>query len=1811
MVVKKWQYKRLLKAARLAQRIFRGYRAKLRFLILQKQYRARIELRLSLPPRIQRAFRIFQAKRVVAELRSDKEELYDAAVRLQCYWYKHKGVFPTFVLLGVLRETDKQEKEFEKMIKRYGREAKARIIQRKFKTHLHKRFVSAAVKIQCLARNAAGTNLVETLRLEKWANRKLRHWARGMMKKRQRAATKIAFAWYHGKKGRFLQHLITMNDRAEKKEREAKRRRYHEAATVLQAIVHGVWTRRWMRRTKAAIQIERVLRGFMGRRKALHILRAIQSKVASTFIARMTHEAELKEIYRIKKLKKDSANLIGKVWRGHSLRKAIWIEKESKRERFEAAIYLQRKYRRLLEVKHARAQLLFMQRKLTSPFKEFVNICELVDECFKRSDLLFNPTRNLCGVNLTSFCFRLGIMDDVLPLFQRHHIASCEQLFNLTEEQLIHVGIKEEVKGDRHFGIMHAAKLRETILTLGSFLHKEVADMTPKERTVYFDYNLLSSDMTKKQLQIRRLFEDCYGDRFAARAKLFAESGELAKHPLAGLQLRRFFSIYPTPGSAKENVAELYKHSVSSEERAWDNDRVAKSMDLLLYAAEKVQDMVKGWPMLHYRIHHDVEIVETDEQQKKRENRLCNATRSQIKMHHKREREGVKVLYKLLRDMREMDDGSRKLQQAARGFNAGRILKLARERKFVNKVKDDYLFMKNNNHVMDIWKEDRKKEQEEYDRQHALWLAEEEKKRIEWELQYVLRHGWREEWRQNEQVNDGDEGYTIYVCEVTKRVKRERVTEVLELVDRPLYTHDQWMKLLVMQRLARIYLAKTMVKRIKREKLRATKEEEEKAKWEALQKQRKQAVTLSFSFDTVTMVGDIGDDFDPDLIVLGEDEDEDGEPVYEYDDGNLGKKDEFQIEAEKLVDTDFTIELGATVQAKFQGGDIYYPGTVFQVNPTEYISPQGIKWYPKNTFGIIYDDGDYEPAVHRDGIRVMKLKEGMKVEARFAGYETYFAGAVAAENIRNGKVLSYKIKYEDNTEERAVRRSLIKVSEEMMQENDKQIKELMVKSAELQKRNGELRSKQIKKWFKKQDAIDEVLEEYEEACGFSLEHLSRNNRIEHVKQVYRGGWGDGEGNVSKKQSVIDHVSGKEWDHGTKDHRPDREKMDFSAMAIASKKLFNLTRPSVRTNTTLKHTKLALPYGWTERYRFSDLVGYYNEITKESVGIHDCPQYTFQEELACRRLQSQWRALSGKRAFRAKLKNESILGVLKLSVKEAANHCWVGYGQEGMRLEMWLARCGLHEFYHNMMETYAKEMRKRGSNRRTSSAGGHGGSAGGRRTSSAGGYHPLPGSAGGGERRASKVDAGAVDLYEHRRQSKLRKLSILGELEEEGLGARRMSKLEEGSVVSGGDRKASVSSTNSGEGRGRQRQPSVLSKGRKASTVGGAHDLSPEHHTGLGRRTSMSPGGRRSSHSPDDRRGSSLSPDHHTSGRRPSRQDSPEGGRRTSTAGSHHGGRGHTADHHHDPNHDSTVLTLPIFLRKSESETWLEMMGFKKERDRSLIHNMKRGSIIAAKSFEFINYYANEHDCRSIVHCIEDSRDKLHGIILAKYRNNPQRVDHIVDEICRSNFPMTVGQLERFLKRYEGKPAMAQENVKELVDIKTTGITSEEKASFDILKAGINRAMVLLNNLGVHELTERLQEATGEAEGVIVRGAEEEKRREHVRIEEEDRLEKERVEEEEKKIEEERTKKSNKPSYSSSSKREEEKNASASVTGRKASTHAATLLASPKSAAHGHGHFWRHCSHSAAVCTPHAQGEVRASRGSLGRRRRAPPRCPRA
>jgi len=143
-------------------------------------------------------------------------------------------------------------------------------------------------------------------------------------------------------------------------------------------------------------------------------------------------------------------------------------------------------------------------------------------------------------------------------------------------------------------------------------------------------------------------------------------------------------------------------------------------------------------------------------------------------------------------------------------------------------MKEDYIYEQTHNYVLDVYNADRKKEQEEYERQYKEWQLAEEKAAIEYELKDLTKYGWEEEYRTPSQDNDEDDGWTVWIKKVEKRVKREIVIEQLVVEVRPIYTYEEYIASKPIQKLIRIFMAKTMVKRIKRDRLKKEKEEQQK-----------------------------------------------------------------------------------------------------------------------------------------------------------------------------------------------------------------------------------------------------------------------------------------------------------------------------------------------------------------------------------------------------------------------------------------------------------------------------------------------------------------------------------------------------------------------------------------------------------------------------------------------------------------------------------------------------------------------------------------------------------------------------------------------------------------------------------------------------------------------------------------------------------------------------------------------------------------------------------------------------------------------
>lgn len=114
------------------------------------------------------------------------------------------------MLVNVLRIQESYALQVRVAMRRIHQKAQAVRIARVFSAIIRHYRESAAVKLQCWYRSNSGYSLLDILRRERWASRKIRHFLMVAMKRRHAAARKIAIKWWRMKPGRFLRHLTVM-----------------------------------------------------------------------------------------------------------------------------------------------------------------------------------------------------------------------------------------------------------------------------------------------------------------------------------------------------------------------------------------------------------------------------------------------------------------------------------------------------------------------------------------------------------------------------------------------------------------------------------------------------------------------------------------------------------------------------------------------------------------------------------------------------------------------------------------------------------------------------------------------------------------------------------------------------------------------------------------------------------------------------------------------------------------------------------------------------------------------------------------------------------------------------------------------------------------------------------------------------------------------------------------------------------------------------------------------------------------------------------------------------------------------------------------------------------------------------------------------------------------------------------------------------------------------------------------------------------------------------------------------------------------
>ena len=132
---------------------------------------------------------------------------------------------------------------------------------------------SNAVKISICS------DFVGKLRKIRWASRKLRHWARVKMRSTHECARRIQLWWWRRKSGRLLRHLNYLHGVRDAKFLSSNDDEIYECVSRIQAIVRGVWARRWVKRYRAALMIQKPLKVWLARKKWRRMIRERNFKI--------------------------------------------------------------------------------------------------------------------------------------------------------------------------------------------------------------------------------------------------------------------------------------------------------------------------------------------------------------------------------------------------------------------------------------------------------------------------------------------------------------------------------------------------------------------------------------------------------------------------------------------------------------------------------------------------------------------------------------------------------------------------------------------------------------------------------------------------------------------------------------------------------------------------------------------------------------------------------------------------------------------------------------------------------------------------------------------------------------------------------------------------------------------------------------------------------------------------------------------------------------------------------------------------------------------------------------------------------------------------------------------------------------------------------------------------------------------------------------------------------------------------------------------------------------------------------------------
>eukprot|EP00605_Chrysophyceae_sp_TOSAG23-4_P001261 GSChrysophyteH1.ASY1.ANO1.1372.1 assembled CDS len=1267
IVRRTWCYMKI--QAVIAQSYIRRYLGQLwKTRLFHKAWRIQ-EKRLGAVILIQCRWREYKAKTRVWKIVKNRADREWAALQFQRNWFRIKRAYHTFVLMCCLRLAEKEEAKFEAGVVAKGRYYNARTIQLPYADRFFRRNITAAVKIQCKYRGYHGYNVMEIMRREKWACRRLCHWARGALRRKSARARQIQKAWWNYKRGALLRHLnhtAVLQDKIYQKADDDKR---YLAACRMQSLVLGIWARRWVIRTKAALKIQKPAKFYIARVGWKRQLRMRNRNAVRAWVEK-TINVQLG--FRVKAICKKHSRMMVKpqaLARAYIVRKMMAVAMAHAHKYAMAVIKIQRLWRSNGAMSAAVAEVMMRRREATNPFRECSNIHKLLQMYFGMTKNMFSSRDPRAGMQVSTLLYRLGI-SYLAPMFPPRQFAGISDLQELDMPLLIemykewqaYLDKKSASQGNRpskrklklQVPKVHFQWLLDVVKS--QFVPRAPSDIIMTQNASHFVEN---SRMCPQDAatDIQQRFIKKFGHAQASRA---VNLGEKIKQQWFGYNNFKAFGEILTPGmihraledstdggSVWTNAQNMIHRADTKEldqEILRDNARLRECADISQLACEQAR-VIFDQRGDDAELHSDNPIIRTI-------NRAYNDVI------------GFRRRFTYMRDKMISDKkvhASERSADGKKGFSFAWALPNSTAKETLSAsestslpftgAKSDFE-LEMNMGIVKIY-------QEAFNTLYTTssgiqsiktkWFIFTVRKAIHNARTKRLMGKLSEDYqhkRHNNHVLDywkkfkAADAATRKMRELMKALaeKKKLVQEILANVlrygweariddqgyeyyadtldrgydptyDMPRYDPEQWEAMSMLQRRTRVLLERLRERRRLKEEARAKELAEIESKWLEEIKKGKKALPSTSS----VAMGDIHPDgtFPESVRTQAERDTELSLPwAYRF------------VEDPKLLPGQWALLRPAT--------DPVEADTKISSSLSEAEGPtSGMLCDCKNFYGV------RTSGVNTSDIFLTNLEVGAKVEVRYEKAISFYKGKVVSFHENHLLETVYHILYDDGESEHKVTRDLIRLASD---EYSKwfHIRNMKMKSAVLMM-NRKNHYAMMRKNREK---------EYLENLFYRYKSYIEANPLEELKRITKR-------TELQKECIaglfIDETHGK-W---------------FQQAEGGQRIVFSITK---------------LPYrlGWIEELNKTPdslEVVYRNTITGEETTTP--PVYRPQHDFSARKLQTNWKIRRAKKYFQRLLASESLDEIVANAIKRYQKFAWVGYGQEGVTVMMTLRRMGFY------------------------------------------------------------------------------------------------------------------------------------------------------------------------------------------------------------------------------------------------------------------------------------------------------------------------------------------------------------------------------------------------------------------------------------------------------------------------------------------------------------------------------------------------------